>query len=423
MKILHVSTYDRAGGAARAAWRLDRALAMTQHESAMRVVIKEGDDWRTMGPSGWVSTFFNGLRPRVGRLITRLQHRPDAVYQSYNVLPSGILSRRALGEVDVVNLHWVGGECLSIREIGAIHKPHVWTLHDMWAFGGAAHLAPDHEGVRWRVGYWQDNKPAGVRWPDLDRWVWARKKRAWRRPIPIVTPSQWLARCVRDSALMQGWPVHVIPNVLDVERFRPWPKTFARGILGLPPDSLLIMFGAIGGGRDPNKGWDLLETALIELGHRMPGVECVIFGQSEPAEPPQLGVPLHWLGPLHDDASLALAYSAADVMVVPSRQENLPQSGTEAQSCGCPVVAFDCTGLPDVVVHQETGYLAKPYDTGDLAQGIQWVLGDSARRARLGHAARERAVRRWAQGVVVPQYLAVYEEVFSHWNDVQGQNG
>jgi len=98
---------------------------------------------------------------------------------------------------------------------------------------------------------------------------------------------------------------------------------------------------------------------------------------------------------------------------VPSRQENLPQSGTEAQACGCPVVAFNCTGLPDVVVHGETGYLASPYDAEDLAKGIRWVLEDSERYVQLSAAARARAVSLWAEAVVVPQYLAVYQQAIA----------
>jgi len=115
------------------------------------------------------------------------------------------------------------------------------------------------------------------------------------------------------------------------------------------------------------------------------------------------------MGHLHDDTTLALLYSAADVTVVPSRQDNLPQSGTEAQTCGCPVVAFNVTGLPDVVEHGTTGYLAEVYSSEDLAKGIAWVLEDAERHAQLGAQARERAVLLWSPDVVVPQYLEVYQ--------------
>lgn len=212
----------------------------------------------------------------------------------------------------------------------------------------------------------------------------------------------------------------MIPNPLDTRQFQPWPKDLARDILNLPPSVPLVLFGAIGGSKDPRKGWDLLQPALVFVLNQLPCVQGAIFGQSEPANPPQIGLPLHWLGHFHDDATLALAYSAADVMVVPSRQETFGQTASEAQSCGCPVVAFDCTGLPDVVEHGVTGYLARPYELEDLAKGIRWVLEDPERHARLSAAARERAVRLWSPEVVVPQYLRVYESAIAGGGALRG---
>jgi glycosyltransferase involved in cell wall biosynthesis len=175
------------------------------------------------------------------------------------------------------------------------------------------------------------------------------------------------------------------------------------------------MFGALGGGHDPRKGYDLLLGALSRLVVKLDAqkVLCVVFGQSEPQKSPELPFRTHWMGHIHDDFTLALLYNAADVMVVPSRQENLPQTATESQACGCPVVAFDCTGLRDAVVHLETGYLARVYDTDDLAEGLLWVIGDVGRRHMLGRAARQRALRLWAPEVVVPQYLKIYEAAIS----------
>jgi glycosyltransferase involved in cell wall biosynthesis len=208
---------------------------------------------------------------------------------------------------------------------------------------------------------------------------------------------------------MREWPVTVIPTALDVRQFQPWPKALARNVLGLPVDRRLILFGALGGGTDPRKGRALLEAALLKCAPRLEGAAAVIFGQSEPVNAPRLGLPLYWLGHLEDEATLSLAYSAADVMVLPSRQDNLPQTGVEAQSCGCPVVAFDCSGLPDLLEHEMTGYLAKPFDIDDLAHGIEWVLADAGRHAALSRQSRERALRLWSPSIVVPQYLDVYQ--------------
>ena len=100
-------------------------------------------------------------------------------------------------------------------------------------------------------------------------------------------------------------------------------------------------------------------------------------------------------------------------MVAPSRQEAFGQTGSEAQACGCPVVAFNCTGLRDIVEHCVTGYLAMPYDSVDLANGIRWVMENKERHASLSCAARERALRLWAPEVVIPRYKAIYEAVRS----------
>jgi glycosyltransferase involved in cell wall biosynthesis len=96
------------------------------------------------------------------------------------------------------------------------------------------------------------------------------------------------------------------------------------------------------------------------------------------------------MGFLHNDVTLALLYGAADVMVVPSRQENLVQTGVEAQACGRPVVAFDSTGTRDVAQHLGTGYLVRLYDMEDLAAGIAYTLEDDARRIELGRIAGTR---------------------------------
>jgi len=410
MKIKIVSTSDSSGGAARAAFRLHRTFLASSLESRMRVAEKQsgltsidGSDGKLMA-KGW-----RVLRRNLAISLMRLQTSPNSNTHSPSFFSSGIINELNENVADVINLHWVCSEFLSVEDVGRISKPVVWTLHDMWAFCGAEHYAPEDGSARWRSGYMAENRPAEQKGLDIDRWVWNRKCKHWSRPIHIVTPSNWLADCVRNSALMRDWPVTVIPNPIDTRQFQPWPKQMAREMLGLPRDARLVLFGAIGGGSDPRKGWDLLQPALTIAFANMPDIHGVIFGQSEPANVPDLGMPLHWMGHISDDVTLALLYSAADVMVVPSRQENLPQSGTEAQACGCPVVAFNCTGLPDVVSHQETGYLAEPYDTDHFAQGIIWVLEDIERHSRLCSAARMRALLKWSPEVVVPQYMKSYE--------------
>jgi glycosyltransferase involved in cell wall biosynthesis len=406
-----VSYSDSVGGASRAAYRLYRALRHSEGSARMTVMEKKTDDWGISGPSNVIEKAKRYIRPKIGGRIVALQRSHDGIQHSTNLLPSNFshdLNRR---DTDVVNLHWVGGETMSIEDLGRIRKPVVWTFHDMWPLCGAEHFADDGADARWRSGYFPHNRRSGASGLDIDRYTWNRKRRAWHNPVQVVTPSRWLANCVGASSLMKDWPVAVIPNVIDTDIFKPLDRVHSRHALSLPLDRKIVMFGALGGVRDARKGYDLLRDALNILSAEPGEIQCVVFGQGEPERASSIPFPIKWMGHIHDDTTLALLYSAADVMVTPSRQENLPQSATEAHACGCPVVAFDCTGLPDVVVHQETGYLARPFDPADLAHGIAWVLADMPRRARLGAAARDRALQLWSPGAIVPAYLALFDAV------------
>jgi len=414
VKIALVSHSDLAGGAARAADRLHRALLAAGLDSRMHVSFKHSKSATVVESATRVGHAWNLLRPALGHAIQKLQRSSDSNWRSLGLLP-GFANRRILAEAtDVINLHWIGQETLSVGEVARLARcrPLVWTLHDMWPFCGAEHYADDLPTARWRQGYPASSRPTSQSGVDIDRWTWRRKEAAWRDipPIHLVAPSRWIATCAGQSPLTRQWPVTVIPNVLDTNQFRPSQREIARRTLGLPDAGPLLLFGSSGGLESQRKGWDLLAQALMNLAGTHRDIACVIVGQERPPNPPDLGLPTHWLGMLHDDASLALAYAAADVTIVPSRQDNLPQIATEAQACGCPVAAFDVGGLCDIVEHQGTGYLARPFDTGDLANGIRWMLADAKRHACLSEAARRRSERLWSADVVVPQYLDVYRQ-------------
>ncbi len=407
---------DKDGGAARAAFGHHKALLLQGIPSEMIVAIKKSDMPTIHGPQKKIQKGMVHFRRELSHWITGFQKTPNKNLHSLQMFPSIYKNRLNKSNYDVVNLHWICSEFLSIEDIGKIKKPIVWTLHDMWPILGAEHYVSDESFTRAALGYKSYNRLEGQSGWDLDRWCWLRKKRSWKSPIQIIVSSEWMKNRVEKSDLMKGWPVTVIPNVIDLDKFRPLNKKIAREILGLPSDKKIIAFGATGGLDDVRKGGDLLISSLSIVNKSIKNLNIVIFGQSNPGNHLiEKNNSVHWLGQVNDDTVLSLIYNAADVIAIPSRQDNLPLTAAEAQSCGCPVVAFNATGLPDLVQHKTTGYLASPFSIDDLAYGIEWVLGSEERHCKLSNAARVRAKSLWSSENIVKQYLEVYQKAINQY--------
>jgi glycosyltransferase involved in cell wall biosynthesis len=418
LKVQILSSFESSGGAARAANRLHHALVDHGVDSRMRVRTKSSDDWRVQGPRRPVDRLKADLNSILETLPTLFQKTENPILHSPGWISGVKASEINTFGADVVNLHWVCDGLISVANIGRISRPIVWTLHDSWAFCGMEHHPINTDDKRFEQGYTSANRPDYLKGLDLDKWTWKRKKKHFNRPINLVAPSTWLAEKAARSAIAAEWPVSVIPNPLDTQTFRPLDKNFARTLLNLPTDKKIILVGAFGSVMNKNKGFDLLSEALLHLSANNSTlnaeIQLVVFGQTEPAVPVDLPFPVKFMGHLSDDYSLSLLYNAADLVVVPSRMENLPQTATEAQACGVPVVAFDVCGIPDAVTHLETGYLAKPYDTTELAAGINWILENDDQYSKLSAKSRVKAELQWAPHIVAERYLDVYRQAIDN---------
>lgn len=414
MKVSSISYSDNAGGAAKAAYRLHQAILQKrgETESTMHVVEKTTGDWSVIQPFGNGFKMLNRIKVKLADYVGQLQKSSNKIIHSFAFFPSRF--RLYINEqgADLVHLHWINSEMLSINDIAKIKKPIVWTLHDMWAICGAEHVAYDK---RWSEGYSSKNRSLIDRGVDLNKFCWLKKKKKWSKPIQIVAPSRWLAQCVNESALMKGWPVAVIPNPINTQKWTSIDKRVAREILGLPIAKKIIGFGTSFAGDQPHKGRDLLLEALriFLINNSVQEYEFVIFGDNEPREANDFGFKLNYCGYLNDDISLRVIYSALDVLVIPSRIDNFPNAGVEAHSCGLPVIAFDVCGLKDIVTHMETGYLAKPFDVNDLACGIEWFFSDPYVPKKLSQAARLKATTLWDNEIVASMYIEIYKKVIS----------
>lgn len=428
MRIAHVADSDFIGGACRAAYRIHSSLVCHggRLDTASQMVVK-----RKVTSDPTVKAFSTAncaiYRPcgLLGRFKSRIVKRYYRSFRSDNpILHSVAADETGLGIVlnhsdfDLINLHWLGNSTLSIEEIGRLKRPVAWTLHDQWAFCGAEHYVcpPPVADDRFAVGYTANSRRKNEFGPDLNRNVWLRKRKSWDRPMNIVCPSHWLASCVRRSALMKHWSVTVIPNCLDLSVFKPGDQRASRDSFGLPQDKTLLLFGAMGGAADTRKGGDLLFETLSHLrlmGAPVPNrdFEIVVFGQEASIDCESYGYPVHNVGVINDDERLRDLYVSGDMMIIPSRQDNLPNTGIEAHACGTPVVAFDVGGLPEIVDHKVTGALAEPFSTTSLAEAIFWVASDPVRRRNLSEMARLKAERVWSGESVARRYADFYRLV------------
>ncbi|MFM7191622.1 MAG: glycosyltransferase family 4 protein [Microcystaceae cyanobacterium] len=390
MKVLLLSTYDIFQGAARATYRLHRGLQQMGVESWLLVHKKFSDDPSVLAPRSAKEMAIAQMRARIAQLPLQFYPKRTASYFSPQWLPDRLAHQIQALNPDVINVHWTQAGFMQLESLAKFQKPIVLTLHDLWPLTGGCHYT---EGCdRYQTGCGQCPQLGSSRNLDLSSWIWQRKAKAWRNlDLTVVALSQWVADCVQKSPILQKYPLRLIPNGLDSAQYYPVDKILAKKLLGLDPDRRVIAFGALQASSDRRKGFPFLEQILQQLRQTPWGdqIELLIFGASQTPASPRFPLPTRYLGHLSDDLSLRLVYSAADVFLAPSLEDNLPNTVLEAIACGTPCIAFRIGGMPDLIQHQGSGYLAEPFVIEDFVQGIQWVLANRTTLA-LSPQGRER---------------------------------
>lgn len=410
MKILHINTSDIQGGAARAAYRLHRALLDENVDSQMLVQYKASDDYTVKRLDFRWQKIRAKFAPALDALpLKRYPDRTKTLFSPASIPFSGIRGTIVELNPDIVHLHWVCGGMMSIEDIARIKQPIVWSLHDDWAFTGGCHIKWECKNYKKQCG----NCPrlGSNSSKDLSHSTWKRKHKTFNKieNLTVVGLSHWLTDCAKESSLLQSRPIINLPNLLDTKIFKTFDKKLARELLRLPLDKKLIAFGANSATSDINKGFKELSQALQLLPAEY---ELVVFGSSQPKEPQNFKQQVHYLGHLHDDVSLRPLYSASDVMVVPSLQENLSNAIMESLACGTPVVAFAIGGNSDMIDHRTNGYLAQSFSPEDLAKGIQWVL-NTEQYEQLCKNARYKILNYFDKKIVVSRYINMYDNTLS----------
>ncbi|MBW1792396.1 MAG: glycosyltransferase [Deltaproteobacteria bacterium] len=318
---------------------------------------------------------------------------------------------------DIINLHWVAWyqSPLTLRKLFATGKPVVWTLHDQWAFTGGCHYSAGCEEYCHGCADCPQlaDDPFG-----LPAAVLKDKLRFFEDAnLTIVTPSRWMADCARQSRLFKDLRVEVIPNSLETDVFSPQPKLEAKESIGIAAETITILFG----GEDSSerrKGFRelkavikyCLKDARFQNLVKNDRIKMICFGRlSDELE--ALGIPVVQLGYLDSDEKISAAYSSADIFILPSLEDNLPNTMLEAMSCGTPVVAFDVGGMPDGIINGVTGQLVPMGDVKEMGKAILSLMFNTEQREWMGKECRKKVEEQYRIDIQAQRYLELYQEL------------
>ena len=419
MKIIHLNTYAGNGGAGRACMRLNKALKAEGVDSVLAVnfLFKDNPEVENLS-KGIFSKWFTAAGIIMERMTAKLFSKNIPIPFSFPVWGKDISDHKLLRSADIIHLHWINHAFLrpeDIARLSNLNKPIVWTFHDSNAFTGGCHVRYDCDHFLKECGDCPILKYPGA--DDSSHQIWKRKFKAYSTlDLNIIAPSRWMADSVKKSSLLGSSALVNIPNTLDTEVFKPTEKADARKKLGLNTEKFLLMSGFMPSRKDLHKGTSYLKEAieLFIINHQISAdaIELIVFGNRNAKNVPDFPVETTFLGTIADDEKLALCYSAADVFLAPSLEDNLPNTVMESLACGTPVAAFHTGGIPDMVSHKHNGYLAEYKSSADLAAGIAWIYKE-ANRAELNLQARKTVEDYFSEPIIARKHIELYKSLLN----------
>lgn len=394
MNILLINTHS-SGGAAKACIRLHLALLKAGAQSRILFLQKEND--RT--PE---SFDFKSHQTRQERLYFKLkdfihliqyrkpiQKRPSG-YEGFHPAASiyDITQHPAYQWADVINLHWVTNFLDFASFFKKNTKPVVWTLHDMWPFTG---------GYHYEKGF-----PIAAYKTLVKQSLTLKQKALSKKTLHIVSPSNWLLQKSQDSPVLGHCKHYNIPNSLNPCLFQPLAQKTAKEVLQLPTDKKIILFVAdvIYNRR---KGFELLLQAYKQLSKN--NIALAVIGHY--SEEPINAKNIYFLDHIANERLLRVGYSAADVYVIPSVEDNLPNTVIESLFCGRPVVGFQIGGIPEMIERGKNGYISPSIDPEALARTINKALHTSFD----SQAIRKDATQKYHPELQARKYLELFNSL------------
>ncbi len=419
MKVVHLNTYDGNGGAGRACLRLSKVLKLNGIQSEIWVNYKFGNNTKIQSFSaGKLKKAFTAFGILFERYTSSAFGKKLKIPFSIPLWGRDISNNPAFLNADIIHLHWVNHAFLrpkDLEKLAKLNTPIVWTFHDSNAFTGGCHVRYSCDHFENECGDCPLLKQSHEN--DISHKIWLAKNRAYKQlKFSIIAPSSWMAESIKGSKLLRDSVVQIIPNTLETEVFKPYDKGASKEHLGISPDKFVLLSGFMPSRKDLHKGTPYLIEALNILTSNnlvdKDQIELIVFGNRDDRNVPEFSVKTTFLGTLSNDEKLAICYSAADVFLTPSLEDNLPNTVMESLSCGTPVVAFTTGGIPDMVRHKENGYLATYKSSDDFAAGIAWVY-NHLERETLGKSARLTVEENFSEEVIAGKHARLYEQLLS----------
>src|SRR4030095_660168 len=413
MKVVHLSTYTAQGGAGIATLRIHKKLLEQGIDSNLLVFKPSGS--LPPGITEVKKGFFYRAKDfffyRFDNFFFRSKLRPGSQQFSFNYFPRiSIKDHRLIKQADIVCLYWVGADFLTPKQIGQINKPIVWRLSDKWAFTGGCHYSGDCKRYEEHCGCCPQlvtNKKKDFTW-----FQWKKKNKAWKdKNITVVAPSSWIANAAGSSSLFRNRSIVRISTGVDHNVFKPINKEEAREALGLPRDSKIILFGANNALESTYKGVIFFRKMIEQLAHK--NFIFLIFGSDRNQQTDAIYKKVKFLGTLREEKDLRQAYSAADIFICPSTEDNLPNTVLESMACGTPCIAFrNSGGVVDAIDHKENGYLAEFKSGDDLSNGIAWI-SETNNNGQISDKAREKILKEFTLEKQVNSLIELYHSVLN----------
>jgi len=404
MKVLHINTTDITGGAGIAAFRLHTALREARQESFMLVQNKKSENSFVYKSSS--IPYINRIRAELDNIPLRFALKNTDIFSVSN-LQDSINKKIQKIKPDIIHLHWIAGGYIKTESLLKFNIPIIWSLHDMVPFTGGCHY--DNNCGNYKLNC--KSCPMLKTNSKLAHNTYNRKLKTYEQinNLYINGLSKWLYNCAKESSLFSNKKVFNIPNCIDTNKFYPINKIIAKKELGIDINKKNILFGAVAATADKRKGFDLLKDALGKMKVKNNKIFNV-FGSKQRINTDKAKLNFNYLGHISNKSLLRTVYSAADVIVVPSRQENLSNVVLEALACGTPAVAFNIGGMTDMIKHKQNGYLAKPFNTEDLKTGIEWIINNKNYNI-ISENAINTIKFKFENSVVVKQYIEVYNNI------------